>query len=429
MNSNFVFLIPYLTFAKVQNISFGLNFPYFLAKRAALNGKRTFSGLIVRVAIGAITLGVAAMLLSIAVLQGFKGEITAKQRGFFGDVVLNSYDLNQSYEPTPFELQASEIEALKGLPEVSSIHYYATKPGIINVNREVEGVLLKGIDATYDPHFLNRILVAGKTIDFSDSTQAIQEILISDYTANRLKLKVGDDFIMYFVQEPVRRRKFQIAGIYHTGVEELDKTYVIGALSLIRRLNGWDDGMVGGYEVSIHDFDKLVEVTDQIQDRLPIEVDAVNVRDQLPEIFQWLDLLDVNTVIVLILMMVVATVNMISALLIMILERTSTIGLLKALGFSDRGIRSVFLYQAAYLIGWGLLLGNLLGGGLYWFQRQTHYFTLDEASYYISYVPVSIGWMEVVLLNIGVVIISLAVLLIPSHLIGKISPIKAIQFQ
>jgi len=406
-----------------------LNFPYFLAKRAAISGKRTFSGLIVRVAIGAITLGVAAMLLSIAVLKGFKGEITAKQRGFFGDIVLSKYDLNMSYEPTPFALTTAEVQELKDISGVSSIHYFATKPGIINVNNEVEGVLLKGIDDTYDARFLNGLLVAGQPIDFSDSTHASGQILISQYTANRLKLTVGDDFIMYFVQEPVRRRKFQIAGIYHTGVEELDKTYVVGSLSLIRRLNDWSEDEVGGYEVSIADFNRLNDLTGEIRDILPIEVDAVNVRDQLPEIFQWLDLLDVNTVIILILMMVVATVNMISALLIIILERTSMIGLLKALGYTDGGIRKVFLYQAAYLIGLGLLLGNLLGGGLYWFQDHTRYFKLDEASYYVSYVPVSITLLEVVFLNVGVVVVTLAVLLIPSYLISKISPIKAIQFQ
>ena len=406
-----------------------MNFPYFLAKRATLSGKRTFSGLIVRVAIGAITLGVAAMLLSIAVLKGFKAEIAAKQRGFFGDVVLSNYDLNTSYEPTPFELTAAEMQDLKDLPTVSSIRYFATKPGIIKVNNEVEGVLFKGIDEAYGQDFLNKILIAGQAIDFSDSTRATGEILISQHTANRLQLKVGDDFVLYFVQERIRPRKFQIAGIYHTGVEELDKTYVIGAISLIRRLNNWEDGQVGGYEVGVSDFGKLREITTDIRDVLPIEVDAVNVRDQLPEIFQWLDLLDVNTVIILILMMVVATVNLISALLIMILERTSLIGLLKALGYGDGGIRKVFLYQAAYLIGIGLVFGNLLGGGLYWFQLQTQYFKLDEASYYISYVPVSIGATEVILLNIGVAAVSLAVLLIPSYLIGKISPIKAIQFQ
>jgi len=406
-----------------------LNFPYFLAKRAALSGKRTFSGLIVKVAVGAITLGVAAMLLSIAVLRGFKGEITAKQRGFFGDIVLSRYDLNVSYEPTPFTLTASEKKQLLRIPGISSLRYFANKPGIITVNGEVEGVLFKGVDASYDSGFLDALLVDGRTIDFSDSTAAARQILVSQYTANRLQLKVGDDFIMYFVQERMRPRKFTIAGIYHTGVEELDKTYVVGALSLVRRLNGWAHGEVGGYELSIRDFEQLGDLTMAVQEALPIEVEAVNVRDQLPEIFQWLDLLDVNTIIILILMMVVAAVNMISALLIIILERTAMIGLLKALGYSDGGIRKVFLYQAGYLIGLGLVLGNLLGGGLYWFQEHTRYFKLDEASYYVSYVPVELHLMDIALVNVGVAFITLIVLLIPSYLISKISPIRAIQFQ
>jgi len=406
-----------------------LNFPYFLAKRIAVSGQRTFSKLIVRVAIGAIALGVAAMMLSIAVLKGFKGEVTAKQRGFFGDIMLNTYDLNTSFEQAPFRLSPADIQELKSIPGVSDLRYYATKPGIINVNDEVEGVLFKGIDAQYDQRFLADVLVAGSSLDFADSIKANGQILISQHTANRLQLHVGDDFIMYFVQEPVRKRKFEIAGIYHTGVEELDKTYVVGALPLIRRLNNWEDDEVGGYEISIADFDGLYEVTAEVQDKLPIEVDAVNVRDQLPEIFQWLDLLDVNTVIILVLMMVVAVVNMVSALLITILERTSMIGVLKALGYTDGGIRKVFLYHAAYLVGLGLLLGNALGIGLYAFQHKTRYFKLDEASYYVSYIPVSITTLEVVLLNMGVAAIALAVLLVPSYLISRISPVKAIQFR
>jgi ABC-type transport system, involved in lipoprotein release, permease component len=406
-----------------------LNFPYFLAKRIAVSGKRTFSKLIVRVAIGAIALGVAAMLLSIAVLKGFKGEVTAKQRGFFGDITLNKYDLNLSYEHAPFSLQPAEIEEISNIPGINALQYYATKAGIINVNDEVEGVLLKGIDAAYDQRFINHVMVDGGPIDFSDSTKAISQIIISQHIANRLQLHVGDDFIMYFVQEPVRRRKFEIVGIYHTGVEELDNTYVIGALPLIRRLNDWGANEVGGYELSIKDFDQLDELTAEVRDRLPIHVDALNVRDQLPEIFQWLDLLDVNTVIILVLMMVVAVVNMVSALLIIILERTSMIGILKALGYTDGGIRRVFLYHASYLIGLGLLAGNALGMGLYFFQRLTHYFKLDEASYYVSYIPVTISAWEVVLLNLGVASVALIVLVVPSYLVSRITPIKAIQFQ
>ena len=396
-----------------------------------MDGKRTFSGLIVRVAVGAIALGIAAMMLSIAVLKGFKGEVTAKQRGFFGDITLTNYDLNASYEPEPITLTPDEISELRAVPGVTDIRYFGTKAGIINVNNEVEGVLFKGIDNSYNQQFLAGMLVDGLAIDFTDSVEATNQILLSQYTANRLQLAVGDDFILYFVQlegRP-RPRKFQIAGIFHTGVEELDNTYVIGALSLVRRLNNWEAGAVGGYEVTINDFGRLSNLTEAVRTALPISIDAISVRDQLPEIFQWLDLLDVNTVIILILMMVVAVVNMVSALLIIILERTSMIGILKALGYTDGGIRNVFLYQAAYLIGLGLVIGNLLGYGLYWFQRQTHYFKLDEASYYVSYIPVDINLFEVIILNIGMAGIALAVLLIPSYLIGRISPIKAIQFQ
>ncbi|MEC3879682.1 ABC transporter permease [Parapedobacter sp. 10938] len=396
-----------------------------------MDGKRTFSGLIVRVAVGAIALGIAAMMLSIAVLKGFKEEVTAKQRGFFGDITLSNYDLNESYEPEPIALTATEIRELRAVPGVTDVRYFATKAGIINVNNEAEGVLFKGIDSSYNQQYLTATLIDGHPIDFADSAKAMGQVLLSQYTANRLQLTVGDDFIMYFVQlegRP-RPRKFQIAGIFHTGVEELDNTYVIGALSMVRRLNDWDASAVGGYEVAIDDFGRLGILTEAVTAVLPVSVDAVSVRDQLPQIFQWLDLLDVNTVIILILMVVVAVVNMVSALLIIILERTSMIGILKALGYTDGGIRKVFLYQAAYLIGWGLLIGNLLGYGLYWFQRQTHFFTLDEASYYVAYIPVDINLFEVLLLNIGIAGVALAVLLIPSYLIGRISPIKAIQFQ
>src|SRR5690606_31755833 len=202
----FVFLIRYRTFAKVQIISRSLNFPYFLAKRISIEGKRTFSGLIVRVAVGAIALAIAAMMLSIAVLKGFKGEVTAKQRGFFGDIILSNYDLNASYEPEPIALTAAETNQLRAVPGVTDIRRFATKAGIINVNDEVEGILFKGIDSSYNQQFLGATLVDGHPINFSDSTKAISQILVSQYTANRLQLAVGDDFIIYFVQLEGRPR-------------------------------------------------------------------------------------------------------------------------------------------------------------------------------------------------------------------------------
>ena len=405
-----------------------MNFPYFLANRIAFSGKRTFSKLIVRVTIGAIALAIAAIIISIAVLRGFKGEIISKQRGFFADVLVLRYDLNKSYENSPISLTPQLHKSILANPEVYSINPFATKAGIINVNDEVEGVVLKGIDSLYDQQPIKNMLLEGNTIDFK-SENVDNQILISKYLADRLLLKVGDDFIMYFVQEPIRKRKFVIKGIFNTGSEELDKVYVIGSLKVIRKLSNLDDNEVGGYEIRIKDFSQLEQATSKIEDLLPIDMQAINIKDQVPDIFQWLDLLDMNTKIIFILMTVVAIINMISALLITILERTSMIGILKALGYRNAGIRRVFMYSALYLIGLGLLIGNIIGLGFYFLQDYTHFFKLDEQTYYISYVAVKLYWSDVILVNLAVVFIGMVSLFIPSMLITKISPIKAISFK
>jgi lipoprotein-releasing system permease protein len=406
-----------------------LNFPYFLAKRITFLGKRTFSKLIVRITIGAIALAIAAIILSVGVLRGFKSEITAKQRGFFGDIMVLRYDLNNSYENSPIALDSVQWDSVKNHPNVVSVSSFATKPGIINVNDEVEGVLLKGVDVSYDQNYLKKILVDGDTLNLKQKEGPGEQILISKYLANRLMLKVGDDFIMYFVQQPIRKRKFEIKGIYNSGSEELDKVYVIGSLDLIRKLNNLDSTAVGGYEVRIQDFSKLQQTTDELDDLVPMDMHAISIREQVPDIFQWLDLLDMNTTIIFILVTLVAIINMVSALLITILERTSMIGILKALGFHNNGVRRVFMYNALYLIGLGLLLGNFIGLGLYFFQDYTHFFKLDEQTYYISYVAVKLFWTDIILINVSLLIIGMLALFIPSLLITKISPIRAISFK
>ena len=411
-----------------NNIS-NLNFPLFIAKRITTKSNRTFSKLIVRVAIAGIMLGLTIMILAIAVLRGFKSEVIEKQRGFGGDVIVFQYELNPSYDNTSFLLEDSTKSKLKKVPHFKSIEPFATKPGIINANDEIEGVVLKGIDKTYNQKFISSILVEGEGIDFSDEENATRQILISTYIANRLNLKLGDDFLMYFVQEPLRKRKFEIVGIFNLGVEEIDKSYVIGNLALIQRLNNWDVNTVGGYEVRLDDFSKLSESKNQIYDALPIDLRAVSIVEYYPEVFQWLDLLDVNTEVILFLMILVAVINMISALLIMILERTQMIGILKALGFANGGIRKIFLYNSAYLIGYGLLLGNLMGLGLCYIQNKTKLIKLDTTSYYIDHVPISIKVSDVLLLNLGTLIVCLLVLLIPSGLASRISPVKAISFK
>ncbi|MGB7529082.1 ABC transporter permease [Sphingobacterium cellulitidis] len=405
-----------------------LNFPYFLAKRITLEGNRTFSKLIVRVTVGALALAIMAIILAVAILNGFKDEITEKQRGFFGDIIILKNEKNDSYVNTPISLDAQQIDRIKQNPNVVEVYPFATKAGIMNVKGEVEGVLLKGIDKDYDQNFLSKTILEGDTIDFS-AENADNQLLISSLMANRLHLKVGESFIMHFIQDPVKKRKFIVKGIFTTNSEELDKTYVIGSLPLIQRLNNLEDGQAGGYEVRVKDFNQLFKTTDDLNNNLGSGLYATNVVIQMQDIFNWLNMLDMNDNIIFVLMVVVAVINMISALLISILERSPMIGMLKALGMRNGKIRTVFLYNSLYLIGYGLILGNLIAIGLYFFQTSTHFFKLDPSIYYVSFVPMEISWMTVLWLNISLIGIALLTLFIPSMLISRISPIKTIQFK
>lgn len=406
-----------------------MNLSLFIAKRISLKAERTFSKLIVRIAIIGIMLGLGMMLLSLAIVKGFKSEIKEKVRGFNGDIQFVKYDLNSSYENSPITLKPSVLNQAKGTKGINFIAPFATKPGIIKANDEVEGVVFKGVDKNYDWNYFNKVLITGKTLNFSNPQASSKQIIISDFLAKRLNLHVGDDFLLYFVQESLRKRKFEIVGIYNTGVEEVDKTYIIGDISLIRKLNNWGIDEVGGYEIRIKDFNQLDAAAAALTDFLPLQVKTVTVKERFPIIFDWLSLLDVNAQVILVLMLIVAIINMISALLIMILERTNMIGLLKALGETNWGVRKIFLYNALYLVGFGMLLGNIFGLGLGFFQQQTHFFKLDEASYYMKFVPIAFTLQDILLVNLGTLTACLLVLLIPSYLVTKITPVKAIAFK
>lgn len=405
-----------------------LNFAFYLAQRITLKSQRTFSKLIVRMAILGITLGIAVMILSLAIVKGFKSEIREKVRGFSGDIQILKNDLNYSLENSAFSMQAATLQQLRQHQSLAFVQPFATKPAIIKVNDEVEGVVLKGVGSDYNWAYLKPILIAGRPIDFSDQQASQKQIIISQHTARKLNLKVGDDFLMYFVQEPLRKRKFEIVGIYNLGVEEVDNTYLIGDINLIRRLNNWSADEVGGYEIRVRDFDRLEELTAQVHEELDLGLKAFSIKELYPVIFQWLSLLDVNTQVIFILMLAVALINMISALLIMILERTQFIGLLKALGSSNWSIRKIFLYQAVYLIGIGLFVGNILGIGLALIQHYTHVVKLDEASYYMNFVPIELHFSDVLWLNLGTLLVCLLVLILPSMLVSRIVPVKALRF-
>ena len=406
-----------------------MNFEYFIAGRIAIKSERTFSKLIVRIAIAGVMLSLAVMILSIAIIKGFKTEIQDKVRGYLGDVQITRFDLNNSFEHSPFSLDTETINQLKKNQNIDFFYPFATKPAIISANNEIEGINFKGIDKTYRWDYIEKHIISGTIINFADSAAAMQELLISNYTAKRLKLKTGDDFIMYFVQNQLRPRKFKIVGIYDIGVEDIDKGFVLGNLNIIKRLNNWKPNEIGGIEIRIKNFNQLKPVADEIYDQLPRNLRSFSIRENFPNIFTWLGLLDVNTKVILILMLIVGVINMVTALLIMILERTNMIGMLKAFGASNWSIMKVFLFNAAYLIGIGLLLGNILGLGLGFFQQATHIFKLNQSSYFLAYAPIEFHFIDVLLLNVITAVVCLLVLIIPSLLISKVSPLRAIRFK
>ena len=409
------------------NLLQNLNIEYFIARRIAIKSERTFSKLIVRIAIAGVMLSLAVMILSIAIIKGFKTEIQDKVRGFIGDVQIYRFDLNGSFEKSPFTPNDTTLNYLKTNPSIQSYYPFATKPAIISANGEVEGINFKGIDETYDWTFIKKHLIHGNTINFKDST--VNQILISEYTAKRLRLKVGDSFLMHFVQNPPKRRKFSIVGIYQVGIENFDKSFAIGEIGIIRSVNNWKADQMGGIEVRIKNFANLKEDADDIYANLELKLRSRSVMDSTPEIFTWLSLLDVNTRVLLVLMMIVGIINMVTALLIMILERTTMIGLLKAMGISDVSVMKIFLYNAIYLVGIGLVLGNMLGLGIAYLQHYTHLFKLEQTNYYLAYVPMEVHLIDVVILNVSTVIICAVVLIIPSLLVSRINPLKAIRFK
>jgi len=406
-----------------------LSFASFISSRISFKSNRTYSKLIVRIAIVGIMLGLGVMILSLAIIRGFKLEIRQKIRGFSGDIQVQNFDNNYSYQNSAVPYDKAFVKAVQSNPLFAGISPTALKPGIIKTRTEIEGVVIKGVNKDYDWSFFKRSMVSGKVIDFSDTVEAQKQLLISSYLANRLKLKVGDKFLMYFVEESLRKRSFYVAGIFDTSVEDIDKTFVIGDLSLIVKLNNWDANDVGGYELRVKDFDQLHAADDFLSDKMPLKLKSYLVTESYPTIFEWLKLLDVNAQVMLILMLIVATINMISALLIIILERTSMIGIFKAMGADNWTIQKIFLYNATYLIGIGLVLGNIFGLGISFFQSNTHFFTLDEESYYMKFVPIQVKFTDMLLLNAGTLAICLLVLIIPSMLVTRISPVKAIRFK
>ncbi|MBK7628910.1 MAG: ABC transporter permease [Bacteroidales bacterium] len=413
-----------------------MNLPYFIAQRL-IKGRReetSFSRPINVIAIIGIAMGLAVMILAVAILTGFKQEIRDKVVGFGSHIQIMNFDSNISFETTPISGNQEFIPRIKAIPGIKHIEVFATKAGIIKTDEDIQGVVLKGIGSDFDWSYFSSNLVEGSVFTVTD-TGRTDKVLISKKIADMLSLKNGDSFAMHFIQDPPRMRKFTISGIYETSLEEFDKMYVFCDIGHIKRLNGWEDDQISGFEVFIDDFDRLDEMTLAVRDAIGYKIteeDAkfkvTNIRIRYPQIFDWLNFQDINVIIIILLMLVVAGFNMISGLLILILEKTNMIGIIKALGSEDKTIRRIFLYQAAYLIAKGLIWGNVVGIGLAFLQLKTGIITLDPSSYYIKTVPVNLELAHILLLNAGTMAAIVIMLLVPSQLISRITPVKAIRY-
>jgi len=413
-----------------------MNLPYFIAQRL-IKGRRegtSFSRPINVIAIVGIAVGLAVMILAVSILTGFKKQIREKVVGFGSHIQIMNYDSNISFETTPISDAQEFIPRLKQIPGIKHLQVFATKAGIIKTDEAIQGVVLKGVGSDFDWSYFSSNIVDGMVFTVTDTART-NKVIISKKISDMLRLKTGDSFAMYFVQEPPRSRKFVISGIYETSLEEFDKMYVFCDIGHIKRLNGWDDDQISGFEIFIDDFDNLDNMTFAVNDAIGYRIAndeprfrVSNIRIRYPQIFDWLNFQDLNVIIIILLMLVVAGFNMISGLLILILEKTNMIGILKALGSEDVTIRRMFLYQAAYLIGKGLFWGNLIGIGLALLQLKTGLVSLDPTSYYIKTVPVNLELAHILLLNAGTMAAIILMLLVPSQLISRITPAKAIRY-
>jgi lipoprotein-releasing system permease protein len=413
-----------------------MNLPYFIAHRL-IKGRRqetSFSRPINVIAVTGIALGLAVMIVAVAVLTGFKQQIRNKIVGFGSNIQILNFDSNLSLETVPISDTQSFIPRIRAMDGIRHVQVFATKAGIIKMSEAIQGVVLKGIGSDFDWKFFESNIVDGSIFTVTD-TGRTNQVIISKKISDMLRLKTGDSFAMYFVQDPPRSRKFTISGIYETSLEEFDKLYVFCDIGHIKRLNGWTDDQVSGFEIFIDDFDRLDEMTMAVSDEVGYRLledetkfKVTNIRLRYPQIFDWLNFQDMNVFIIITLMLLVAGFNMISGLLILILERTNMIGILKALGSSNGTITKMFLYQASYLIVKGLFWGNIIGTGLALLQLKTGLISLDPASYYIKRVPVNLELSHIILLNLGTMAVIILMLLVPSQLISRITPVKAIRY-
>ncbi len=411
----------------------------FIAKKIHFNqdGEKKVENPTIRVAMIGIALGLAVMILSIAIIVGFKKEVRNKVIGFGSHIQITNFDSNSSFEYHPIAISDTLLTFLGSFPGVDHVETFATKPGILKTDDNFQGIILKGVDIDYDWSFFRKNLKEGELFNI-DSKEISTDAIISRSLANMMGLNVGDNFLSYFVQnqDDVRARRFTITGIYETGFLDYDKLFVLVDIKQVRRLNGWERDQVSGIELQVEDYDQLDNIVENIffamadkQDREGNTFYTRSIKELNPAIFSWLEVLDINVIVILILMIAVSGFTMISGLLIIILERTNMIGILKAMGQDNTSIRKVFLYVSFFIISKGMLWGNLIGISICLIQSYFHIIPLDPATYYLDAVPIDLSIPALILLNIGTLAATLLMMLGPSYLITKIEPAKTIRFE
>lgn len=404
-----------------------MNLSYFISKRIQQTSSNSFSSAVYKIAVASIAIGIAIMLISYLILGGFQQTIKEKIFSFAAHLQVIKYTFGNSFQEDPISINTALYKDYKEMGFIEHIQEFGHKGGLLKTDTEVQGVVFKGVGKSFDTIRFESNMLEGRFIHFNDSSYS-NEILLSKKIANKLELSIGEEVLMYFVQNPPRFRKLAIAGIYDTGLEDFDDKVIIGDIALIQRLNNWPDSLVGGYEIFVKDYSKIDKDTEKLQEITPYDQYVEKTSDKYLQIFDWLSLLNRNVVVFLSLILFVACFNMVSILLILIMERTQMIGILKALGGTNKQIRNIFIYNGILMMIKGLAIGNLIGLGFGFLQDKFQLITLDPENYYMNFVPIAWDWSVVVLLNVLTFVVVSLVLLIPTVIIARVNPIKAIHF-
>jgi len=404
-----------------------LNLSYFISKRISSRASKSFTNTIHRIAIASIAISLAALILSFAILFGFQGTIKDKIYSFGSHLLVTKFTFGGIFEEHPISTKTKLYQNPGQFEFIDHIQAFSYKPGLIKHNDEVTGVILKGVGKDFSLEKFDTNIVEGEFIHYQDSGYST-EVLVSKITAQKLNLRVGDEMVMYFFQKPLRVRKLQIVGLYETWIEDFDKKIVIADIGMIQRLNNWADTLVGGYEIFIDDYSKVEMAENVLYEQIDADLFVEKISDKYFEVFQWLSLIQTNLEYFLVLVLIVACFNMISIVLILIMERTQMIGILKALGSPNKLISKIFIYSGMTLISKGLLWGNLIGIGLCYLQYQFHIIPLDPENYYMEFVPISWDWDLILALNVLVFIVVSLVMAVPILITSRIQPIKSIRF-